>query len=126
MIRRLYIQNLNEKRNQISIYAKNFIVCNVLPIFKHDNISGNILDIIKFNISEILEGIGMNKNYYSNFYFPQFQKKIKNRQKSIEAAASFRKEFNIGEEDIYEEALIIKLDQNDNDIYQTFQELFGK
>ena len=126
MIRRLYIQNLNEKRNQISIYAKNFIVCNVLPIFKHDNISGNILDIIKFNISEILEGIGMNKNYYSNFYFPQFQKKIKNRQKSIEEAASFRKEFNIGEEDIYEEALIIKLDQNDNDIYQTFQELFGK
>ena len=126
MIHKIYIKNLTDERNEIIIYAKNFIVYNVLPIFKQTNISRELLDVIKYNISVILETIGIDKNYYSNYYFPQLKKEIKNRQKSVEAAERFRKEFNIGKDVINEEVLIEKLDENNNDIYQTFGGFYGK
>ena len=126
LIHKIYIKNLTEERNEIIIYAKNFIVYNVLPIFKQANITGELLDVIKYNISGILEAIGMDGNYYSSYYFPQLKKEIKNRQKSVEAAERFRKEFNIGKDVINEEVLIEKLDENNNDIYQTFGGFYGK
>jgi len=126
LIYKIYIKNLTDERNEIIIYAKNFIVYNVLPIFKQTNISRELLDVIKYNISVILETIGIDKNYYSNYYFPQLKKEIKNRQKSVEAAERFRKEFNIGKDVINEEVLIEKLDENNNDIYQTFGGFYGK
>ena len=126
LIHKIYIKNLTDERNEIIIYAKNFIVYNVLPIFKQTNISRELLDVIKYNISVILETIGIDKNYYSNYYFPQLKKEIKNRQKSVEAAERFRKEFNIGKDVINEEVLIEKLDENNNDIYQTFGGFYGK
>ena len=124
LIHRLYIKNLNEKSNAITLYIKTFIEYNVLPIFKQNIISGVILDIIKYNISEILEAIGMDKNYYSNYYFPQFKKGIKNRQRSVETVKRFRKEFNVDRNVINDEVLIEKLDENENDITKTFARMY--
>ena len=66
----------------------------------------------------------MNRNYYSNYYFPQLKKGIKNRQKSVEASKKFRKEFNIGKDVINDEDLIKKLDENENDINKTFVRMY--
>ena len=126
IIHKLFINHLNEERNQISAYAKNFILNNVLPIFQQSNINKDLLELVKFNISEILEAVGLDKNLYSSRYSPIYIKRIKNRQRSVEAAKRFRQEFQIKKEDINDEALIKKLDENDNDIYQTFQGIFGK
>ena len=126
IIHKLFINHLNEERNQISDYAKNFILNNVLPIFQQSNINKDLLELVKFNISEILEAVGLDKNLYSSRYSPIYIKRIKNRQRSVEAAKRFRQEFQIKKEDINDEALIKKLDENDNDIYQTFQGIFGK
>ena len=126
IIHKLFINHLNEERNQISAYAKNFILNNVVPIFQQNNISKDLLELVKFNISEILEAVGLDKNLYSSRYSPIYIKRIKNRQRSVEAAKRFRQEFQIKKEDINDEALIKKLDENDNDIYQTFQGIFGK
>ena len=126
IIHKLFINHLNEERNQISAYAKNFILNNVLPIFQQSNINKDLLELVKFNISEILEAVGLDKNLYSSRYSPIYIKRIKNRQRSVEAAKRFRQEFQIKKEDINDEALIKKLDENDNDIYQTFQGIYGK
>ena len=126
IIHKLFINHLNEERNHISAYAKNFILNNVLPIFQQSNINKDLLELVKFNISEILEAVGLDKNLYSSRYSPIYIKRIKNRQRSVEAAKRFRQEFQIKKEDINDEALIKKLDENDNDIYQTFQGIYGK
>ena len=69
----------------------------------------------------------MNKDYYAAEYFPELKryKKIA-RQSSVETAKIFRKEFNIKEEDLNEDVLIDTLNNNNNDIYQTFQIIYGK
>ena len=69
----------------------------------------------------------MNKDYYAAEYFPELKhdKKI-TRQSSVEVAKVFRKEFNIKEEDLNEDVLIDTLNNNNNDIYQTFQIIYGK
>ena len=66
----------------------------------------------------------MDGNYYSSYYFPQLKKEIKNRQKSVEAAERFRKEFNIGKDVINDEDIIKKLDENENDINKTFVRMY--
>ena len=68
----------------------------------------------------------MNKDYYAAYYYPELNKAKKvNRQSSVEAAARFRKEFQISEADINQEALVNKLMENNNDIYSTFGQMFG-
>ena len=47
------------------------------------------------------------------------------RGASVKAAKAFMKEFNIKEGDIPEEKLIKKLEENNNDIYQTFSSIFS-
>ena len=124
LIHTIYINYINKGKNEITPFVKNFIENNVLPIFKQDNISEGTLNIVKYNISEILEAISMNRNYYSGYYFHQFKKGIKNRQKSVEASKKFRKEFNIGKDVINDEDLIKKLDENDNNINKTFARMY--
>ena len=43
----------------------------------------------------------------------------------MEAAKIFRMTFGIGEDTINEEILLKKLDENDNDIYKVFQQIYG-
>jgi len=48
----------------------NFIETNILPLFKKNkNINTSKLATIKYNISIILEFLGMDKNYYNNYYY---------------------------------------------------------
>ena len=111
----------------VMFYANAFIRSNVLKIFKQRNISKDTLDIIKYNISSILECIEMNKDYYAAEYFPELKNDKKlSRRSSVETAKIFRKEFNIKEEDLNEDVLIDTLNNNNNDIYQTFQIIYGK
>ena len=124
MVRWQYIKYNNDGKDVITQFVKEFIEKNILPIFKQDNISSKLLNIVKYNISEILEAINVNRNYYSNYYFPQLKKGIKNRQKSVEASKKFRKEFNIGKDVINDEDLIKKLDENENDINKTFVRMY--
>ena len=124
LVRWQYIKYNNDGKDVITQFVKEFIEKNILPIFKQDNISSKLLNIVKYNISEILEAINVNRNYYSNYYFPQLKKGIKNRQKSVEASKKFRKEFNIGKDVINDEDLIKKLDENENDINKTFVRMY--
>ena len=55
----------------------NYIEENILPLFKRNkNISQSKLDVIQYNISVILDCLGMDKNYYNNYYY-QNEKKNK-------------------------------------------------
>ena len=98
---------------------------NILPLFKK-NISSSKLEIIKYNISIILECLGMDKNYYNNYYIQcETKKQNINRHLSQEAVIRFRKEFGINKEDFTDEALENKLIENDLDINKTFGKIFG-
>ena len=103
----------------------NYIEENILPLFKK-NIIPSKLEIIKYNISIILEFLEMDKNYYSNYFNQQEEKHSKfSRHQSREAVIKFRKEFNINKEDFTDEALENKLIENDLDIHKTFGKMFG-
>ena len=107
----------------------NYIEGNILPLFKKNIISSKqkvIQEIIKYNICIILECLGMDKNYYNNYFYQQEAKQPKfSRCQSKEAVIKFRKEFNINQDDFTDEALEKKLLENDLDIYKTFGKIFG-
>ena len=105
----------------------NFIEVKILPLFKKNKDNSNLnLEAIKYNISTILECLGMNKNYYNNYYYQyEMQKKPVNRNQSLEAVRKFRKEFGISKEDFKDEAIEKRLIENDLDINKTFQKMFG-
>ena len=105
----------------------NYIEEILLPLFKKDkNIPLQKLSIIKYNISIILECLGMDKNYYNNYYFQyEIKKQKNNKTQSREAVLRFRKEFEIKEEDITDEAIEKKLIENDLDIFKTFEKIYG-
>ena len=115
-------------RNILKNYYMNFIEENILPLFKKNkNIIQSKLEIIKHNISVILECLGIDKNYYNNYYY-QYETTNKNkfnRYQSQEAVLRFRREFNISKEDFKDEALENKLIENNLDIYKTFGKIFG-
>ena len=113
--------------NIIKEYYMNFIEVKILPLFKKNKDNSNLnLEAIKYNISTILECLGMNKNYYNNYYYQyEMQKKPVNRNQSLEAVRKFRKEFGISKEDFKDEAIEKRLIENDLDINKTFQKMFG-
>ena len=114
-------------RNILKNYYMNYIEKIILPLFKKNkNIIQSKLDTIKYNISVILECLGMDKNYYNNHYYQyETKKKNVNRAQSQEALIRFRKEFKISKEDFTDEAIEKKLIDNDLDIYKTFGIIFG-
>ena len=113
--------------NIIKEYYMNFIEVKILPLFKKNRDNSNLnLETIKYNISTILECLGMDKNYYNNSYYQyEMQKKPVNRNQSMEAVRKFRKEFGISKEDFKDEAIEKRLIENDLDINKTFQKMFG-
>ena len=126
-IKKAYFKHINDEQNYVYDYINNFIKLNVLKLFKKNNIPKEDLEIVKYNIASLLGCIGMNKDFYSPYYFPELKKGLKgNRQASVEAAVRFRKEYNISKDEINEDVLIDTLYENDNDMNQTFQIIFGK
>ena len=126
-IKKAYFKHINDEQNYVYDYINNFIKLNVLKLFKKNNIPKEDLEIVKYNIASLLGCIGMNKDFYSPYYFPELKKGLKgNRQASVEAAVRFRKEYNISKDEINEDVLIDTLYENGNDINQTFQIIYGK
>ena len=126
-IKKAYFKHINDEKNYVYDYINIFIKANVLKLFKKNNIPKEDLEIVKYNIASLLICIGMNKDFYSPYYFPELKKGLKgNRQASVEAAVRFRKEYNISKDEINEDVLIDTLYENDNDMNQTFQIIFGK
>ena len=126
-IKKAYFKHINDEKNYVYDYINIFIKANVLKLFKKNNIPKEDLEIVKYNIASLLGCIGMNKDFYSPYYFPELKKGLKgNRQASVEAAVRFRKEYNISKDEINEDVLIDTLYENDNDMNQTFQIIFGK
>ena len=114
-------------KNILKNYYMNYIEEIILPLFnKNKKIITSKLEIIKYNISIILECLGMNNNYYNNYYSENEKKKKNvNRRQSQEAVVRFRNEFKISEEDFANKPLEDKLIENNLDIYKTFGKLFG-
>ena len=108
-------------------YCINFIESNVLPLFKRNDISNEVREIIRYNLEVLLKCCGKDKNTYYNYYYPEAnrQKKQVDRQKSVIALRRFRKEFGISEKDYNDEGIINRLVENDYDINKTFQKMFG-
>ena len=126
-IKKAYFKHINDEQNYVYDYINNFIKLNVLKLFKKNNIPKEDLEIVKYNIASLLGCIGMNKDFYSPYYFPELKKGLKgNRQASVEAAVRFRKEYNIPKDEINDDVLIDTLYENGNDMNQTFQIIFGK
>ena len=104
----------------------NYIEKIILPLFRRNkNIIQSKLDIIKYNISIILECLGMDKDYYNNFYSENEKKQKTNRNQSHEAVLIFRKEFGINKEDFTDEAIEKRLLENNLDVYKAFGKMFG-
>jgi len=114
-------------KNILKNYYMNFIEENILPLFKKNkNIIQSKLEIIKYNISIILDCLGMDKNHYNNYYYQYEPNKPRfSRHQSQEAVLRFRREFNISKEDFKDKALENKLIENNLDIYKTFEKIFG-
>ena len=118
---RLYKENLI----QTSEYCKLFIKNNVLPILKKNRYNSS-LEIIKDNISIVLKTVGINENYFIEYYNPQnIVEKKYDRNKSIEAKINFRKKFGIGEDVIIDKELERRLQDNELNIDQTFHAMYG-
>ena len=127
ILREEYLKHINEEKNIVYIYVNNFIKSNCLKLFKKNIITKIELEIIKVKISSVIECIGMNKDYYLPYCIPnQEYVEIKSLEQSVKAAKSFREEFGVNEKDINPFQLINYLNENDNDIYQTFGQIFGK
>jgi len=114
-------------RSILKNYYMNYIETIILPLFKKNkNIIQSKLEVLKYNISVILECLGMDKNYYKNYYNQYEIKKLNfDRSNSQEAMIKFRKEFNISKEDFTDEAIEKRLIENDLDIHKTFEKMFG-
>ena len=126
-IYKLYSNDLKNNSKETSTYCLLFIKNNVLPIFKNKrNYDYYNLEIIKSNISTVLKTIGINENYFIEFYNPQtvVEKKY-DRNKSIEARINFRKKFGVGEDVILDKELERRLEYNGLNIDQTFKTMYG-
>ena len=130
-LKNLYYNKQKEEKtnnNIIYVYANSFIQNNVLKYFKKKNVDRDLLEVLKYNISSVLECIGMNKDFYSSHYnyVLNRERRGRPRQSSIDAAVLFRKEFNIKEEDLNQDVLIQVLEENNDDIFQAFGTIYGK
>ena len=123
-LKEIYIDYSKEKRQKELInYFDSFIHSNVLELFKRNDIEYRILYKLKYNLEKTLECFEFNKQYYSSYY--NLKIKVK-RIDSPEASKLFRRHFHIDKENIInEEDLLKKLDQNDNDLYKVFQQIYG-
>ena len=121
-----HFKHINEENNIVTKYADTFIRANVLKIFNQANISRDTIEVVKYNISSVCECVGINRDHYVPYYFPRIKNpKIGYRRSSVEAAVRFRKEFGVSEQDINQEQLLKKLEENNDDINQTFQMFYG-
>ena len=121
-----HFKHINEENNIVTKYADTFIRANVLKIFNQANISRDTIEVVKYNISSVCECVGINRDHYVPYYFPRIHNPKKGyRRSSVEAAIRFRKEFGVSEQDINQEQLLKKLEENNDDINQTFQIIYG-
>ena len=114
--------------NILKDYYMNYIETIILPLFKKkNNIITSKLEGIKYNISVILECLGMDINYYNNYYSSIETKKENDTNKSLsqEATLRFREEYQLSKEDYKDEALEKKLIENGLDPKKTFAKMFG-
>jgi hypothetical protein len=120
---------INEMRNgdsNLKKYCLNYIETNVLKFFKKKDLDDNTRDILKYNVETISQCCGMGKNYYINDFYPEMKRKKEfDRNKSEEALKKFRMEFKIKKEDYSDEGIIKRLEENNLDIFKTFQKIFG-
>ena len=127
-INEIFLKYKKEKKEILLInYFDNFIKTCVVNIFKRKDLVPKIIENVKSNIETLSVYFGLERYKYQRYYYPELLKKenIKNRKKSVEAAGKFRKIFNIGKHIINDEQLLIRLDENDNDINKVFQQMYG-
>ena len=121
------VKEKREGKDNLKTFCINFIETNVLPFFKRRELTDDKRDILKYNIEKILQCCGMDKNTYRDDYYPEIikKRKVMERKKSVEALRRFRKEFNIDKSQFNDEGIILRLEENNLDIYKTFQKMFG-
>ena len=125
LLKKEFYKHKVEKNNRVSISVNSFIKNYVLKIFKSGNVSKDALDILKYNISSVLECIEMNRDFYSAEYFPEFKRDKKiYRGSSVEAAKNFRKKYNIKEEEFNQDALLETLYYNNNNIDKVYKIIY--
>ena len=126
-LEREIMKEMKNNNKDLIRYCLNFIEENVLKHFKSKKLKDEEREILKYNIETVLEICGKDKNTYRNYYYPEARAKPKvvNRGKSVEALKKFRKEFSISDKEYSDEGLINRLNENNLDIYKTFEKIFG-
>ena len=120
------INEMQRHDNNLKTFCINYIEENVLPIFQKKNLRESEREILKYNVETIAKCCGLEKDHYRDAYYPELnKKKVVDRKKSVEALKKFRLEFNISEKDYADEGILNKLEENNLDIYKTFQKIFG-
>ena len=61
-----FIKEVKEGKDDILKYCLKYLKINVLPIFKRNDIDKDILDVVKYNISTILECLGIKDNCFNS------------------------------------------------------------
>ena len=126
-LEREIIKEMKNNNKDLIRYCLNFIEENVLKYFKSKKLNDEEREILKYNIETVLEICGIDKNTYRVYYYPEtrVKPKVVNRGKSVEALKKFRKEFSISDQEYSDEGLINRLNENNLDIYKTFEKIFG-
>ena len=112
-----------EELDEVVKNTKLFIETRILPIIQQNKINEDELKIVKYNISKILNCLGLDEKLYVSQYYPKTKPKI-DRRASQEAVIKFRNEFGIGKDIIKDNALEDRLIKNGLNFEKTFQEMY--
>ena len=117
---------LNDKQlgeDEVVKNTKLFIETRILPIIQQNKINEDELRIVKYNISKILNCLGLDENSYESQYYPKMNSNNE-RKNSQEEVNRFRQEFGVDKDMISDEELKRRLKNNNFKFEKTFMELY--
>ena len=118
------IENRKQNEKDVEYNIKLFIEKRIIPKIQKKTLSNDELKTVKYNISLILECLGLDRNYYDNLYEYKAKTITIDREKSIDAVKKFRKQYEIGKDIITDEELESKIIKNDFKFENFSQEIY--
>ena len=119
------IDNRKQGQDDVESNIKLFIEKIILPLIRKNTLTDEEVKTVKYNISLILDCLGLDRNYYDDLYQDKAKTTIIDRNKSKDAAKKFRKEYGIGKDIITDDALEERIIKNDYKLENVMQDMYG-